>query len=183
MIAKSGNDEIWKDIDGYEGYYQVSNYGNVRSLTRIVTKCDGSSLLVKGRIMSLGHGKNNLYLCVSLSKNCSHKHVIVHRIVAAAFIGDIPDSFEINHIDGNVQNNHVSNLEIVTHQQNIDHSVLSGLKHDYGEAHVHAKLTNEQANLIRKRCMNGEMQKDLAVEYGVSKQAINNIVHYKSYIK
>lgn len=67
--------------------------------------------------------------------------------------------------------------------QNIDHSVVTGLKHDYGENHAHAKLTNVQAMEARTLWYNGMKQKDIAIKFGVSKQTINNIVHYKTYFK
>lgn len=123
------------------------------------------------------------YLVVDLCKNGHRKHLLVHVLVAKAFFGNYDKSLEVNHIDGNIHNNHISNLELVTHIENIAHSIKTGLKHDYGENHVHAKMTNEQARIIRKRVENGEKQKDIAAEFGVSKQMINSIVKYKTYFK
>ena len=90
---------------------------------------------------------------------------------------------EVNHKNGNTLDNRVVNLEVVTHQENIDHSVSTGLKNDYGEKHVNAKLTNKQAEEIRMAHRRGVMQVDLAEAYGVHKQTICNIVHNKTYIK
>lgn len=71
----------------------------------------------------------------------------------------------------------------VKYQQNIDHSVATGLKDDYGEKHTNSKLTNQEAAYIRSQYRDGVKQVDLARMFGVSKQAVNNIVHNKSYIR
>lgn len=175
--------EIWKNVFGYDGLYEVSNYGNVRSLDRIVSMQNGKTCTFYGRIMRQAPTTRCHYLVVDLCKNGYRKHVLTHIVVAKAFFGDYDKSLEVNHIDGNIYNNHVSNLELVTHAENLEHSIRTGLKCDYGEKHVHAKLTNEQACIIRIRVANGEKQKDIADELKVSKQTINNIVHYKTYFK
>lgn len=88
--------EVWKDITGYEGLYQVSNLGRVKTLK-------------SGKIKATGNCRGYLY--VSLSKNSIYKNYSVHRLVGQAFL-DNPDSLpEINHIDQNKQNNRVDNLE------------------------------------------------------------------------
>lgn len=176
--------EIWKDIVGYEGYYQVSSLGRVKSIDRDVLRCDERWQHCKSHILIPFQGTTCNYLSIQLSKDNSPQKFLLHRLVAIAFLGLNPiTELEVNHKDGNRHNNKVENLEIVSHQQNIDHSVVTGLKHDYGENHVHALLTNLQANEIRKSWHNGAKQKDLAVKYRVSKQAICNIVHYKTYFK
>lgn len=109
---------------------------------------------------------------------------MVHRLVAQAFLElDINSDMEVNHIDGNRYNNCVTNLEVITHQQNIDHSIRMGLKNDYGEKSSNAKLTNQQAKEIREAWKQGMMQKDLAKKYGVSKQTICRIVNNKVYFR
>lgn len=109
---------------------------------------------------------------------------MIHRLVAYEFLGLSHSSLlEVNHKDGNRHNNRVSNLEVVTHQQNIDHSIITNLKNDYGECSINAKLTNRQADEIRWLWENGMMQKDIAKMYNVCKQTICNIIHYKRYFK
>lgn len=176
-------DEQWLDVAGYIGLYQVSNLGRIRSLDRVVRRKDGRHQSYAGRILSPFHGTSNRYYQVQLSKDGSPKKMLVHRIVAAAFIHEIPDGYEVNHIDGDVQNNAACNLAIVLHQQNIDHSIAMGLKDDYGEKHTNSKLTNQEAAYIRSQYRDGVKQVDLARMFGISKQAVNNIVHNKSYIR
>lgn len=109
-------DEEWKDISGYEGIYQVSNYGRVRTFRR-KSGFVGFELSDEPRPMSLiSHG--NGYLYVSLRKGDKRKNYYVHRLVAQAFIGEIPNGYVINHLDYNRSNNSVDNLEIVTQQEN-----------------------------------------------------------------
>lgn len=176
--------EEWKDIVGYEGYYQVSSYGNVKSLDRNIMRKDGRMYHCYSHILIPFQGYTCNYLLVQLSKNnITHKYMI-HRLVAYAFLGLSIDSLlEVNHKDGNRHNNRVENLEIVTHQENINHSVIMNLKHDYGEQSTNAKLTNKDAAMIRQMWHYGVKQVELAKMYNVSKQAINCLVHNKTYFR
>lgn len=138
----------------------------------------------KGRVLKTFQGTTCNYKSVQLSKrNVCSKH-LVHRLVAQAFLGlDTSSKMEVNHIDGDRFNNRVSNLEVVTHQQNIDHSRALGLNKDYGENHKRARLTNEQASQARSMWANGIQQKDIAKHFKVCKQTICNVVRHKTYIQ
>ena len=177
------NNEEWKDIPGYEGFYQVSNRGNVRSVNRLIKRCDGRVYMCNGRTIMQRPSTTCRYLIVDLCKNNIRKHILTHILVARTFLDNFDKGLEVNHKDGNILNNNLSNLELVTHQKNIDHSVITGLKNDYGENSSNSALTNVQANEIRLRWKSGEKQNALALEYGVSKQTVNNIVHFKTYFK
>lgn len=176
--------EEWRDIPGYEGFYQVSSLGNVRSVNRYVTRSDGKILFLKGRVLTTFDSTTCNYKEVQLSYNNVPKKYMIHRLVAICFLGlDVSSDLEVNHKNGDKIDNRLCNLEIVTHKQNIKHSIDTMLKNDYGEKHVRAKLTNQQADDIRRMWWNGVKQVDMANMYGVCKQVINNIVHNKSYIK
>ena len=108
--------EIWKDIKDYEGLYQVSNFGNVKSLTRNGTK--GGLIKLVNR-----HG----YLRARLWKNKVLQTIGVHRLVAQAFTPNIYDKEQVNHIDGNKLNNNANNLEWVSHSENMEHAYNNGL--------------------------------------------------------
>lgn len=117
--------EEWKDVVGYEGYYQVSNYGRVKSIQRSVWNGKGY-FINNGKILKQAKNKKG-YPIVYLSKNAKQKTITVHRLVALAFI---PNSFkkpQVNHIDGNKENNYVENLEWCTNQENQEHAVKHGL--------------------------------------------------------
>ena len=117
--------EIWKDIEGYEGAYQVSNLGRVRSLDRYTDRLDsvGNSreLFVKGKILKPAIMKKG-YLRVSLS--IGHRQATslqVHRLVAQAFVQNPEKLPQVNHIDENKTNNRADNLEWVTNKENSNH--------------------------------------------------------------
>ena len=106
--------EIWKDIPGYEGLYQVSNLGNVRSL-RYGNRDEVRELFLKPH--------TNGYLQVELHKNGKRKMFTVHRLVAKAFVDGYDEGLMVNHIDENKKNNVATNLEWVSASQNVLHSI------------------------------------------------------------
>lgn len=113
--------EIWKDIPDYEGLYQVSNLGQVKSLERTVLSKTNILKRVHERIKKPVIDEHG-YCTVSLYKNNKEKILLVHRIVLAAFVGPCPEDMQVNHIDCNPSNNCLSNLEYVTPSQNIKYS-------------------------------------------------------------
>ena len=118
------NIEIWKDIPYYEGYYQVSNLGNVRSLNREVIYKDGRKYNYKSEIMkqTLADG----YYGVRLCKNNKSKYFQTHQLVGMTFLGHIPDghNFIIDHKEeGNRLDNRLENLQIITNRENITKSI------------------------------------------------------------
>lgn len=113
--------EIWKDIPGYEGLYQVSNLGNIKSLDRYVFGIY-KDRFIRGKIKKLTINKKG-YLKITLFKNGKGNTREVHRIIAEAFIPNIENKSQVNHIDGNKQNNNVENLEWVTPRENNIHSI------------------------------------------------------------
>ena len=109
--------EIWKDVYGFEGIYQISNYGNVRSVDRLIKYSNGNIVSYKGQAIK-PYIATNGYVLVDLTKEHKRYKKIVHRLVAEAFIGN-PQMFpEVNHIDENKQNNHFENLEWCTVKYN-----------------------------------------------------------------
>lgn len=121
-------EEIWKDIPGFEGRYQVSNMGRVKSLPfmqRFLTKRGEEAFRqTKERIISQ-QAINSGYLIVHLNLDYKRKAATVHRLVADAFVRGVGD--EVNHKDGNKQNNCASNLEYCSYSENLLHAVATGL--------------------------------------------------------
>ncbi len=110
--------EEWRPIKGYEGYYEVSNKGNVRSLDRVISYSDGHFQSIKGRIMTPNKTKWG-YLQIRLSKDSSTKRRHIHDLVAEAYIPNPENLSEVNHKDHNKLNNLVENLEWITHKDNM----------------------------------------------------------------
>lgn len=128
--------EIWKDVVGFEGVYQVSNHGNVKSLDREIVhntykdtakpkKQLHKGQALKQKINNQGKG----YVYVQLWLHSDHFKRFVHRLVAEAFMPNPKNKPQVNHKDGNPRNNHVDNLEWVTQRENIAHALETGL-HD-----------------------------------------------------
>lgn len=166
--------EIFKDLPGYEGEYQVSDMGRIKSLK---TK---RGLILKPKKNKFG------YMTIVLSKDHTPKTHSIHSLVLIAFVSDRPEGLVVNHIDGNKANNTLGNLEWVTQQENTIHSyrVLKHIPHKpplrYGEEHHFAKLSQEKVAEIRELYATGEYpSRRLAAMYGVSKVNILNIVNNK----
>lgn len=114
-LTNKNSSEIWKPIKNYEGLYEVSNLGNVRSLSnRWGTR--KKERKVKQQLTA----KN--YKRISLSKNNKKKSYLVHCLVYTAFYGEIPLNYEVNHKDYNRTNNNLNNLELLTHEDNVRYS-------------------------------------------------------------
>lgn len=113
--------EIWKDIKEYEGLYQVSNLGRIRSLDKYRKGKNNTKVFVKGRILKQNKDKDG-YLQVNLSKNNKQKTFKSHRLVAMAFLINKNNLPQVNHKDENRQNNCVSNLEWCTEKYNCRYS-------------------------------------------------------------
>ena len=113
--------ELWQPVVGYEDLYEVSNLGRVRSVDRYIERMNRwgtmNRALLKGRILRPGRSVCKR-LQVNLSKNNVPWMVAVHRLVSRAFLGPCPVGLEVDHVDGNYENNCADNLEYVTHQQN-----------------------------------------------------------------
>lgn len=115
-------------IPGYEGFYEVGDDGTIRSLDRIVYRSDtGKPLLYTGCVLQPSRDKYG-YLNVYLSVNRKSKRFRVHRLVAEAFVQNPMNKRQVNHKDGNKENNHKDNLEWSTNQENQKHAIDTGLK-------------------------------------------------------
>lgn len=151
--------EIWTDIKGYEGYYQISTFGNVKRLVSFRCK---SERILKPRIDKLGYKK--ISLCVNNETN----EMLIHRLVMLNFTEIQEDKPCVNHIDGNPSNNHIENLEWCTHRENIQHAHDTGLA---SSQHLYKKVIRDDGVIYKSLTQ-------AAVEAGVTVRAIWSAVNY-----
>lgn len=141
--------EIWKDIEGFEGYYQVSNTGKVKSLKRYVDNdfCLDGKHVVEERILkpALVQG----YPTVGLAKNGKCHMRRIHRLVAQAFIPNPENKATVNHIDGDHANANVSNLEWATQRENNIHAHRTGLISKEGTKRAVAAMNAARRRPVR----------------------------------
>lgn len=178
-------EEIWKDILGYEDYYQVSNLGNIKSKDRNIVRND-FTYLRKGKIFrksidSLG------YEVVGLTINSKTINYKVHRLVAINFIPNLDNKLYINHIDGIKNNNWINNLEWCTSSENSLHAYKMGLRkapiYDKSKENSNsAKLTEIKVSEIRNKYIPYKYStKQLVEEYNVSESCISHIIKNRSW--
>ena len=171
-------EEIWKNIQGYDGYYQVSNLVRVQGLDREVYVSRGSQKLntkkVIGSIIKQKKESNG-YWRLSLRKERTNKSYSIHRLVLCAF-DPILSTKEVNHKDGDKNNNQLSNLEWVTRLQNIHHAIASGLTLvQQGQSSRFAKLDNKQVATIVQLLQQNKKIAVIAKEFSVGRVAIQRI--------
>jgi len=170
--------EIWKDIPGYEGLYQVNNLGRIKSLSRRLKakpKRIIQERILKERIDRHGYIKVNIY------KNGKIKVIKIHQIVALLFLNNFDKKREINHKDGNKQNNRIENLEWCTHKENMQHASKNGLM-SRGEKHFSVKLTKKDVIKIKKFCdKTNQSDLEIALKFNISRKTINDIRHKRTW--
>lgn len=146
--------EVWKDIQGYEGLYQISNLGRVKSLEHVVVTKAGWSFTVREKLLK-SHNNGSGYLFVHLCSNYEVSQQLVHRIVAKHFLDFVPGKHFVNHKDGNKQNNCVDNLEWVTTAENNKHSRAIGLQPERSPEAIRKMVqASKLACSIPVRCLN-----------------------------
>lgn len=163
--------EIWKDIKGYEGLYQVSNLGNVKSLNRNKIYKD-TFIKINERLLKPSTNKGG-YKQVVLYKNDSKKTFKVHRLVALVFLDNSNQYLEVNHKNGIKHDNYVNNLEWCNHSQNVQHSFDNKLQIPLcGEKHGMSKLNKEDILNIKQSLLSS---RKIAKNYNVNKSTILRI--------
>lgn len=171
--------EEWRPVAGYEGYYEVSSMGRVKSMARTIDASDGSQRRYRTKIMT--PKSRGEYLFTILSKGLRYEKISVAREVAKAFHGPPKPREEVNHKDGNKHNNSSRNLEWMTKSENATHSHRVLLKNVREQKYNH-KLTDENVLLGRRLFAAGQATySSLGRMFGTSHVAIRNAIVGKSW--
>lgn len=173
--------EKWLPIKEYEGLYEVSSYGRVRSLDALVNNRYGQRMR-RGRILSLVEDRAG-YLQVQLS-NGKVRPAKVHRLVARAFIGEPPhETAHVNHVDFDKANNRVTNLEWCNALENIQHSSRAGRMDGAVSPKRAKKLSIDSVCKIREAIARGDTQRKVAADFNVCIRTVRRILKGKIWIR
>lgn len=157
--------EIWKDVVGYEGLYQISSFGNVKSLGKTIDKGKFGKVFFPEKLLSVFI--DNQYFYIGLHKNKKQKKISIHRILAIAFIPNPENKPFINHKNGIKTDNRIENLEWVTPKENSEHASINNLvARNFGEKNGKHKLNTKDILLIRNsryKISRKELSKNLNV--------------------
>lgn len=172
------SNEIWKPIKDYEGLYEISSYGRIKSLAR-KTK---TKIIKDEKILKI-FKRYTGYIQAKLCKNSKLYHPIVSKLVAEAFLKKPNYKCVANHIDCIRHNNHVDNLEWISQSQNTRYAFLIGNKSQKGEKNNGAKLTMEKVNQIRefKKENDHFSQQQIADHFNLKRENVKDIINYKTW--
>jgi len=178
--------EVWKAVPKYDGYYEVSDQGRVRSVHRRVRRADakgGGTQLCRGRILVPRKGLSRYARAsVQLAKHGVSKSYLIHRLVMQAFVGPVPTGCEVNHRNGDSSDNSLGNLEYCTHRENAIHAFRMNLispPRYRGHLHPNSRLCEADVRRIRRLLAAGSRLVALSREYGVSTSLIWRIKNRK----
>ena len=174
--------EKWRKVNGYAGIYEVSNFGRVKSLDRVVfNKGNGANANKRGKVLKPNKDRGG-YLYVGLydSNNKKTSSVKIHRLVAFAFCIGYEDGLEVNHKDGVRNNNNSNNLEWCTRSENIRDTFKRG-RNTNGEKNNASKLKNKDIGVIVSLYDSGVSQSIIGKAFGVSQSSVSNVIKNKTY--
>lgn len=178
----NNREEIWKDIPDFEGIYQASNLGNIRSLDRTYKDKIGKQYNRKGVLLKPNTDKGGyLYVGLCPPNKEKIKTVKIHRLVALTFCSGYEQGLEVNHINGNRSDNRAENLEWVTRAYNNRDRYNRGYKNPTGEKSISAKLKEEYIDIIFSLYNSGVNQTIIAKAFKVSQATISHLITNKTY--
>lgn len=182
--------EEWRPVVGYEGLYEVSNCGNVRSIDRTITYKDGKQYHKRGKMLHPSpKPPHNKYLYVNLS-NGKLKRCSVHRLVAMAFVNGYESGLHVDHLNGNTFDNRAENLEWVTQQENNKRAMELGLfNHDKTTASLRTPESRKHMSEVKSKPVirdDGKLYKSCSLaaeDAGVTVSSLSHGIRKKRLVK
>jgi len=180
--------EIWLPIPNFEGYYEASNMGRIKSLDRTIEKPDEktgkiSYMTRRGKIFKIRFKHNRRYMSIRLSKNGKTVGYPIHRIIAMIFVPNPDNKPQVNHINGIKTDNRAENLGWVNNSENILHAIDSGLmKYAIGESHGSAIFTEDNVLRIRELYASKKYNlEEIGKMFNTNRSRIHEIVKRKTW--
>lgn len=175
-------EEIWRNISGYKGIYQVSNLGRVRSLDReVYNKGNNTLCKVKGKVLKPNKDKGGYQYTIFYDSVLNFRKTYkIHRLVALYFVDGYEEGLEVNHINGIRDDNRSENLEWCTRSHNIRDTFKRG-RVAHSEHNNSSKLQNRDVGVIASLYDSGVSQSIIAKAFGVSQTTISNVINNKHY--
>lgn len=174
IIESMNDEERWLPAVGYEGLYEVSNHGRVRSLDKVVRGSYGSKMLKRSCVRKL-HKTKDGYMSLQLMKDGKRRYRLVHRLVLESFVGPCPPGYECRHFpDKDPANNRLTNLSWGTPQQNGRDKTTHGT--GVGEHNHKSRLTEEQVLEMRRLGAQGVRNVDLAPMFDVDVVTVSHVL-------
>ena len=167
--------EIWKDIPGYEGLYQASTIGRIRSVDRYITYKNGKEVFTQGKILKICLNTKDRQT-VTMSKNGKVKSYEIQRIMGLTFLGYRPNGYHVCHVDGDKNNNNIKNLRYDSPKENCLDQYRVGKKNPNGVLEIEDVIKIKKLYSTKKY-----FQKDLAKMFNVSQTQISKIILGQSY--
>lgn len=178
--------EVWSKIKDYEGIYEISTFGRIKSLSRLKKGVENTSYLTKEKILKNVFDKDG-YCLINLYKNNKSKTFKIHRLVALHFIENTLNKEQVNHINGIKTDNRIENLEWCTHSENMKHALINKLKIPLkGENCKVSKLTDKIVIeiLTKKKESNGKRNwgaKEICLKYNIKSTCISEVVSRRNW--
>jgi hypothetical protein len=178
-------EETWKDVVGYEGLYQVSSLGKVKSYDKVVFCRNKNTKKCLGKERKQFHEKNGYFSIVLYGKGRkvkkgTQKSFTVHSLVARAFLGERPEGNQVRHLDGSRTNNNINNLCYGTGKENQKDRQRHGTAMA-GEKHPMCKINNKIAKEIKTMLLKNKPAKRISEEYNISKYIVYDIKRNKTW--
>ena len=177
--------EIWKPIKGYEGLYEISNRGSIKSLEREIGN-NGGIAIKKEAILTPQQIRCGYYRIGLTDENKKRKMFLVHRLVATAFIPNPQNKSEVNHIDGNKKNNNLENLEWCTRGENLKHAYKTNLRTTEASKNNFKKMIEKHKRKVIQKDINQNIInefKSIKEASKITETSIISVCKHKGYYK